>query len=100
MTIALDSLKQFVAAYGGIVALLDAAIRSWPSPPKGWRRYEDYLTQLHQFRHDVAALLTLHGREAPENARGIVANVLGGCAYAKEAMERRPCPVDTLHEVR
>jgi hypothetical protein len=100
MAESLHCLQQFVAAYIGIYGQLDDAIESWPRLPNEWRRFDDHLALLHQYRPAMAALLTLKGRESPESAHSIVANLLYGCAKAKEIAEGTPCPREMLLEVR
>jgi hypothetical protein len=99
MTRELDFRKQFAASYSGIVDLLHAAIRCWPRLPDGWDCYDENLRQIYLLRHDLAALLTLRGRETPENARAILANLVSCCANAKESAQRCPCTPDTLRAV-
>jgi hypothetical protein len=86
---ALADFVAFFRTYSDLLKLLDSALAAWPRLPESWDLYDEHLSTLDRHRAAVAALMTRHG--IPD-AGTAVANVVQGCAWAKEEVEGRPCP--------
>jgi hypothetical protein len=101
-----DALEQFVAAYTGIMGLLDAVLADGPPLP-GWKEYDPHLAALDKHRPTVAALMARH--QVSPDAGALVAGIVQSCTAAKLEFERavwrsyapeRFDPPDRLGDVR